>query len=199
MEDLPAWVLEPLQWVSQQHSNLSQPYEILAAFSAEGSNLIQRSSSRVVEPVARPAVVTSAVSAVAPASADGAEASVGAEANIAPAAARLSDSEVEVSYTVNPASLEVPFSGNQVMVSVPKGKAKFSEGFRFALPQYVIQSADTNDIEISTLNGKRLPSWLQFVPETYSFVLATRVGNVLPYKFQVVLGHKRWVITLMER
>ncbi len=88
---------------------------------------------------------------------------------------------------------------NKIFATVPRNQPEYSDGFSFALPIQSMDVANVRADQITTVNGKPLPSWLKYNPETSSFTLSTEINNALPYKVLISIGGKHWVLTIQQR
>jgi hypothetical protein len=88
-----------------------------------------------------------------------------------------------------------------VSVLVPRSTATAGSGFKFRLPEALINAADTSGAapSASTLSGGTLPAWLRFDASTRSFVASAVPDGALPYQVRVTIGGQSSVIVIAER
>ncbi len=88
---------------------------------------------------------------------------------------------------------------NKIFVTVPRGSQKFASGLTFSLPLEAMNVTGLTMVQATRVNGKSLPSWLRFAPESNSFIVNTTIAAFLPYKIKVTIGEKQWIVTIQER
>ncbi len=88
---------------------------------------------------------------------------------------------------------------NKIFVTVPRGSQKFARGLTFSLPLEAMNVTGLTMVQATRVNGKSLPSWLRFAPESNSFIVNTTIAAFLPYKIRVTIGEKQWIVTIQER
>ena len=89
-----------------------------------------------------------------------------------------------------------------VTVTVPKDTATSGSGFSFPLPAQLAQAASASAgtvVTVTTLSGASLPAWLQFVPESNTFVASAVPDGAFPIQVVVVIGSQRTVVVISER
>jgi hypothetical protein len=88
-----------------------------------------------------------------------------------------------------------------VSVLVPRSTATAGSGFKFTLPEALLNAADTSGAtpSASTLSGGTLPAWLRFDPSTRSFVASAVPDGALPYQVRVTIRGQSTVIVITER
>jgi hypothetical protein len=87
----------------------------------------------------------------------------------------------------------------QVTVSVPEEVASSGNPFSFTLPASVTDGAGKAKIRVTLKNGKRLPSWLKYIPATRTFVATAMPAGALPLDVLVKVGAKQSVVSIVER
>ena len=93
----------------------------------------------------------------------------------------------------------VPEQDGLVHVRVPRAVIEAGGGFRFPLPATLIeQGVDDASIQITTLNGQPLPSWLRYQPGSHSFVAAALPLGALPMQLLVRIGQRQWIVVVEE-
>jgi len=85
----------------------------------------------------------------------------------------------------------------QVSVSVPQEVVSSGESFSFALPTTVTDGSAK--VRLTLLNGKRLPSWLKYIPATRMFVATAVPGGALPLDVLVTVGARKSIVSIVER
>ena len=89
-----------------------------------------------------------------------------------------------------------------VTVTVPKDTATSGSGFSFPLPAQLAQAASGAagaTVTVTTLSGAPLPAWLQFVPESNTFVASAVPDGAFPIQVVVIIGNQRTVVVISER
>ncbi len=85
-----------------------------------------------------------------------------------------------------------------VSVLVPKDMIMRTGGFSFALPEKVA-TADTSALNVTTMGGDPLPSWLQFNPATKTFTATAVPAGGLPLHVVISTGDTQVTIVIGER
>ncbi len=83
---------------------------------------------------------------------------------------------IVVSMASEPSAQSTPM----VAVSIPSELAQASGGFRFVLPEGLVDAAGAPAISVRTAAGAPLPSWLRYVPESGAFVASAVPDGGLP-------------------
>jgi hypothetical protein len=86
-----------------------------------------------------------------------------------------------------------------VSVSVPEQIVSSGNGFRFALPATVVGDAAAGDVQVTLMNGGRLPSWLRYLPGTKTFTATSVPAGSLPIQVLVRIGAKNWTVLISKR
>ena len=86
-----------------------------------------------------------------------------------------------------------------ISVSVPKDMATAGSGFSFPLPEQITVNAAANNIGVTLVNGKALPTWLKFVPATKTFVAIAVPDGAFPVQLLVTAGGKVSTIVISAR
>jgi hypothetical protein len=86
-----------------------------------------------------------------------------------------------------------------ISVSVPKDMATAGSGFSFPLPEQITVNAAANNIGVTLVNGKPLPTWLKFVPATKTFVATSVPDGAFPVQVLVTVGGKVSTIVISAR
>jgi hypothetical protein len=97
---------------------------------------------------------------------------------------------------VRPAESDAP---GMVSVSVPEEMVTSGKAFSFPLPSGVVEAAAGRKLQVATLDGKRLPSWLRYSPSSKSFSANLVPAGGLPIKLLVTSGVQRWTLQIAER
>jgi hypothetical protein len=87
----------------------------------------------------------------------------------------------------------------QVTVSVPEEVVSSGKPFSFALPSGATDGATKAKVRVTLVNGKRLPTWLKYIPVTHTFVATAMPGGALPLDVLVTVGARKTVVTIIER
>jgi len=107
-------------------------------------------------------------------------------------------SSVTVSLVQQPSAI----SNGMVTVTVPKDTATSGSGFSFPLPEQLAQAASATagtTVTVTTITGDPLPGWLQFVPESNTFVATAVPDGAFPIQVLVIIGGQRTVVVISER
>jgi hypothetical protein len=91
-----------------------------------------------------------------------------------------------------------PLSG-AVSVSVPESLILSGKQFSFPLPQELLDAATFGDVEVTRTDGKRLPSWLQFVKDSNTFKAAAAPAGALPIYLLVSIGAQHYKVSIVQR
>ena len=86
-----------------------------------------------------------------------------------------------------------------IAVTVPRGGIDYSQGFTFPLPQLVADSATAEIVAVAAMNGGPMPSWLQYIASSKSFMVTTDPFAILPMQVQVKIGNQPWIIRVTQR
>ncbi len=86
-----------------------------------------------------------------------------------------------------------------ITVSVPKEMATVGSGFSFPLPTQIAESAGNTAIQVTTISGQELPTWLKFAPETKTFTASAVPDGAFPMQVVVTIGGYRTAIVISER
>lgn len=115
----------------------------------------------------------------------------------APGAQDAKDANISVSLVRQPSGQEIGI----ISVLVPKETATAGTGFNFPLPSQLARAAEANsaDIQVTTITGKTIPSWLKFDPATKSFTALAVPDGAFPMQVVIVVGSNRWIIVIAER
>jgi filamentous hemagglutinin family protein len=85
-----------------------------------------------------------------------------------------------------------------VVVSVPESVVASGAGFHFALPAEIREAAQTGEVRATLKNGKRLPAWLRYVPNTQTFVASAVPAGALPLEMLVRNRAMSWTVEVTE-
>jgi len=78
--------------------------------------------------------------------------------------------------------------------------ATAGSGFTFPLPAQVADQASANaPIQVSTITGGPLPSWLSFNSETKTFVASAVPDGAFPFQVVVTIGGVSSTVVISER
>jgi hypothetical protein len=86
-----------------------------------------------------------------------------------------------------------------ITVSVPKDMATAGNGFSFPLPAQVTDAGTGAVINVTTVNGQALPSWLKFDPEKKTFVASAVPDGAFPMQVVVTIGGRSTTVVISER
>jgi hypothetical protein len=73
------------------------------------------------------------------------------------------------------------------------------QSFSFPLPTVLADAAISDEVHATRKNGKRLPSWLRYVPGTKSFTVTAMPAGGLPLELSVRIGAQQWIVVIAER
>jgi len=86
-----------------------------------------------------------------------------------------------------------------VAVSVPQDIASSGKAFDFPLPTALAHVAAAGHVRVTSAGGKKLPSWLKYVPSSKSFVASTMPPGALPFDVSISAGGQSWTMQITER
>lgn len=84
-----------------------------------------------------------------------------------------------------------------VFVSVPRDTVVRGEGYNFPLPAKIAQSI-TGQVQVTTLEGAPLPSWLNYSPDTKSFTASAVPNAALPMQVILTIGEQQTIILISD-
>ena len=87
----------------------------------------------------------------------------------------------------------------QVAVSVPEEVASSGKPFSFTLPSSITNAANNAKVRVTLKSGKRLPTWLKYIPATRTFVATAVPGGALPVDLTITVGSKQSIVSVVER
>jgi hypothetical protein len=87
----------------------------------------------------------------------------------------------------------------QVTVSVPEEVASSGRAFSFTLPSSIANGANKAKVRVTLKGGKRLPTWLNYIPATRTFVATAMPGGALPLDLTVAVGSRQTIVSVVER
>jgi hypothetical protein len=87
----------------------------------------------------------------------------------------------------------------QVTVSVPEEVASSGKPFSFTLPLSITNGANEAKVRVTLKGGKRLPTWLKYIPATRTFVATAVPGGALPLDLTITVGSKQSIVSVVER
>ena len=91
-------------------------------------------------------------------------------------------------------------ANGMISVAVPKSLTASGAGFSFVLPEQIAEQSKGNAVvQVTTVVGEALPSWLSFVRENLSFVAVNVPSGGLPIQVLVNIGNASWVVVISER
>jgi hypothetical protein len=85
-----------------------------------------------------------------------------------------------------------------VLVSIPHNMVASGKAISFSLPPALAEAAETEEVRVTRKNGKRLPSWLQYVAGATSFTATTMPPGALPLELSVRIGDQQWIVIISE-
>jgi hypothetical protein len=88
-------------------------------------------------------------------------------------------------------------SGGFTLVYVPTALRNAAQGFRFTLPQTLLDDAP-GGIRVRTLADLPLPDWLHFDSQTGTFEASAVPPGGLPLRVRVLSGGRQQVLELLE-
>ncbi|MDF3832749.1 putative Ig domain-containing protein [Cupriavidus basilensis] len=87
-----------------------------------------------------------------------------------------------------------------IAVSVPKAMARPGSHFRFTLPaQAVPGAAQGATAQVTLADGRALPSWLRFAPQSRAFTATSVPAGALPVQAVMTVGDVRVPLVITER
>jgi len=87
-----------------------------------------------------------------------------------------------------------------VTVSVPADLVARGMPFSFELPASALPSdGQPQNVTITTAEGRPIPGWLRFVPESRSFVASAVPRGGLPIRLRIASASTQVEITIAER
>jgi len=102
--------------------------------------------------------------------------------------------------TVSLVSEPTPEANGMITVAVPKTLIASGDGFSFGLPAQIADQITANtSIQVSTVVGEALPSWLTFVRESVSFVAANVPAGGLPMQVVINVNGVAWMFVISEQ
>jgi hypothetical protein len=118
-----------------------------------------------------------------------------------PSAEPLVSTDEHISVTVARTS-GAPLAG-VVTVLVPRSVIDTALEFRFPLPTQlsgaVAHYDATQDVRVTRMNGKPLPTWLKFRAATGTFVATGMPMHALPTDVLLRAGNESWVVVINEK
>ena len=102
--------------------------------------------------------------------------------------------------TVSLVSEPTPEANGVITVAVPKTLIETGAGFSFGVPAQIAEQISANtSIQVSTVVGEALPSWLTFVRESLSFVAANVPVGGLPIQVVINVNGVAWGVVISEQ
>ncbi|MBA0901650.1 MAG: hypothetical protein H0Z27_04715, partial [Candidatus Nitrotoga sp.] len=85
-------------------------------------------------------------------------------------------------------------------VSLPKDTVAMREGFSFPLPTKIAETIlDQSTLQITTLQGEPLPSWLRYDVDTKIFAVSAVPNGILPMQVLITIDQQPSSIVIYER
>ena len=85
-------------------------------------------------------------------------------------------------------------------VSLPKDTVAMREGFSFPLPTKIAETiSDQSTLQITTLQGAPLPSWLHYDVDTKIFAVSAVPNGILPMQVLITIDQQQTSIVIYER
>ena len=93
-----------------------------------------------------------------------------------------------------------PNENGAVSVSLPKGTVTNRVGFSFPLHTKIAETiSDQSTLQITTLQGTPLPSWLRYDVDTKIFTVSAVPIGVLPMQILITIDKQQTVLVIFER
>jgi hypothetical protein len=86
-----------------------------------------------------------------------------------------------------------------ITISVPEDRISSGEGFGFALPAELVSAAAVEELQVSRMDGGRLPSWLKYMRRTTTFKATSVPSEGLPVELLVRSGAQSWTLRITAR
>jgi hypothetical protein len=100
-------------------------------------------------------------------------------------------------------SVDKPSSANQaglITVAVSAETAAPGRSFSFEIdPKAVSNPSSTAPLKVSQVDGKPLPDWLRYEPETKSFIAKEVPAGAFPLQLKVASGGQETVMVIQEQ
>ena len=85
-------------------------------------------------------------------------------------------------------------------VSLPKDTVAMRKGFSFPLPAKIAETiSNQSTLQITTLEGTPLPSWLNYAVDSKSFTVSAIPDGVLPMQVLLTIDQQQTVMVIYER
>jgi hypothetical protein len=86
-----------------------------------------------------------------------------------------------------------------VSVSLPKDTVNMRPAFSLPMPPHITETiSEQSALQITTLQGTPLPSWLRYDVDTKSFAVPALPNGVLPMQVLVMVDQKQTVMLIAE-
>jgi hypothetical protein len=86
-----------------------------------------------------------------------------------------------------------------VAVLVPAEMSAPGMGFSFPLPAALADASASGTVRVTMTNGRKLPSWLRYMPHTQTFVVSATPVGALPVEVLVRIGGESWTVLISEQ
>jgi hypothetical protein len=88
-----------------------------------------------------------------------------------------------------------------IVVTIPDNLGQPGSGFRFILPESVANAAAANPdaVAVTLQDGSSLPAWLQYNPDSNSFVANNVPEGSLPINVMVTIGGQSWIVQITKQ
>jgi filamentous hemagglutinin family protein len=86
-----------------------------------------------------------------------------------------------------------------VAVLVPAEMSAPGMGFSFPLPAALADASASGTVRVTMTNGRKLPSWLRYMPHTQTFIVTATPVGALPVEVLVRIGGESWTVLISEQ
>jgi len=88
-----------------------------------------------------------------------------------------------------------------IVATIPDNLTVLGSGFRFVLPESIANAAAANPgaATVTLQDGSSLPAWLQYNPDSNSFVANNVPEGFLPVNVMVTIGGQSWIVQITEQ
>jgi hypothetical protein len=86
-----------------------------------------------------------------------------------------------------------------VSAFVPDDLIASGKPFGFSLPQELNGATAEDEVLVTRMNHKNLPSWLRFMQDTKTFQATAVPAGALPIDILITTGSKHWKMTITDQ
>ena len=91
-----------------------------------------------------------------------------------------------------------PGTAGVIIVTIPGTLAEPGAGFSFPLPEQLANAAAAAAIKVTMPDGSPLPSWLQYDPDTRTFVARNVPEGPLSIDILITVGNQSWTVKITK-